>query len=195
MEHEGSVLEGTTELSGIHGHLYWETSLVQDGVFSNRGSTSVHGPINKSLVNSVAVRSSISSGDVVSHSQHAVAIVASDARFPASSWHGDVVAVGKTRGGLTVTQMVVSAPRRPYAIRRRNVPWGSCLPDVSGVGRFAGNGVVWQDWLARGIRAPVLRFNVLGFRLVKAAIGFVCRKDDEISPRSWVPVRIVVSLF
>jgi len=77
-----SVLEGTAELVGVHCQLHGEASLVQDGVLEKRGSTSVRGPVNESLVRSVGIGSSVRSADVVSESQHAVAVILGDTAFP-----------------------------------------------------------------------------------------------------------------
>jgi len=77
-----SVLEGSAELVGVHGQLHGQASLVQDGVLEHRGGTSVRGPVNESLVRSVSVRSNVRSADVVSESQHAVAVILGDTAFP-----------------------------------------------------------------------------------------------------------------
>jgi len=69
-----SVLEGSSELSGINGQLMRSTILSNNGVFLDRGVGSVGSPVNESSIGSVSVGTQIGSGDVVSQSESTVAV-------------------------------------------------------------------------------------------------------------------------
>jgi hypothetical protein len=106
-----SVLEGSSELSGIEGEFQFSSGgiFVDDGVLSDRGSIVVQGPVSKSSIWSGHVRETFfNGGDVVSDSENAVAVSISNADFVTVAWEGPVVVVGKSWVLLSVTKVVFS---------------------------------------------------------------------------------------
>jgi hypothetical protein len=165
--------------------------LSDDGVFLDGRVLSVGSPVNESSVGSVTVGAQISSGDVVSHTEDAVAVVSLDASFVGRSGEGDVEGVSETSG--TVTQVVFSGPGSLHAERSGNTPW---LLDTPGstVGS-ARNWVVVDGGSTSLGSAITLSLNVLGLGLVELAIGVRGSQDGNISPGSGSPIGIVISLF
>jgi hypothetical protein len=167
------------------------TILSDDGVFLDGGVLSVGGPVNESSVGSVTVGTQISSGDVVSHTEDAVAVVGLNASFVGRSGEGDVEGVGKATG--TVTQMVFSGPGSLHAEGSSDSPWLLNVPGSTVGG--ARNGVVVDGGSTSLGSAITLSLDVLGLRLVELAVGVRGSQDGNISPGSGSPVGIVISLF
>jgi len=129
VEDVGSVLEGSSELTGIKGQLVWLSILHEDGIVLNRGGFCVGSCIDESSIGSVSVLTQISGRDVVSQSQDAVARVGLNARLAFLTRKSPVEVVLVTI--LSISKVVVSAPRSNDALRSFNSPGGLSLPDTS----------------------------------------------------------------
>lgn len=200
-----SVLEGSEELRGINGHLDLSSSSSSNGlngISLDGGGSGVAGVVNEASVGivSISIRSSqVSSGDVVSQSQHTLAAVRT-VRAVASlelgnGGEGPVVLLVVScffRGRRS--QVVISGEEGRNAIGRGKT-------ESIGLGPLfrlnaAVNFVVFFGLLSgSGVKAKVLGSDVLGFSLVKVAELLVLGQNGNISPGGWVPVRIVVSFF
>jgi len=90
--------------------------------------------------------------------------------------------------------VVFSGPWGLDAKRSSNLPgW---LSHPGSLSSSAFNGVVFSvGFLSSGHLAISLGHDVLGLLLVERAIGLVVSQDGNISPRSRVPVGIIISLF
>jgi len=187
-----SVLEGSSELGGIHGQLMRSTILSNNLVFRDGGVGSVGSPVNESSIGSVSIGSHISSGDVVSQSESTVAVVLANAFFITTSGESDVDGVIITSS--TSTQMVFSGPGGLNAKRSSNLPCGNSVP--CSLVSSTSNGVVSSvGFLSSGHSASTSGLDVLGFSSVERAIGFIGSQDGHISPGSRSPIGIIISLF
>ncbi len=88
MEDIGSVLEGSSELSGVHGQLKVSVGVVDDLVIIDRRVSCIVSPVNEVGEWVVSSKDSailhvvhVSSGDIVTDSEDAVAGVIDNARF------------------------------------------------------------------------------------------------------------------
>jgi hypothetical protein len=115
-----SVLEGSSVLSGIKSELVRGTILRYDGVVLDRGVSCIGGPVNESGIGSVSVGSQIVCGDVVSDSQHAIAVIVGNASEVVRG-HGEGPVVAVELGGIhSVSKVIVSAPGGKDTVRGRN---------------------------------------------------------------------------
>lgn len=106
-----SILEGSSELSGIEGEFQFSSGniFIDDGVLSDWRSIVIHGVISKTSIRSGHIWISFfNRGDVVSHSEDAVAVSIVNAVFISTAGKSPVVVVGKSSILLSVTQVVFS---------------------------------------------------------------------------------------
>jgi hypothetical protein len=89
--------------------------------------------------------------------------------------------------------MVLSGPGSLNAERRRDTPWLDHSPGSTRGGAF--HGVVLNVVVSRRHSAISLSHDVLRLALVEFAIGLRRSEDGNISPRSGVPVGIVISFL
>jgi hypothetical protein len=187
-----SVLEGSSELSGIKSQLVGGIVLSDNGVILDGRVIGVHGPVNESSIGSVSVGTQIVGRDVVSQSDSAVAVVILDAILVLLAGHGDVQGVQESI--VSSSQVVLSGPGGLDAEGRTNTPRGGAVPGSSG--SLALDGVVLGLLdLVSGHGAISLGLDVLGLGLVELAEGFIRGEDGQISERSRVPVGIIVTFL
>jgi len=127
MEHERSILEGSSELRSINGKSHVGSRSIIGGVLHDGGSLAVGGPIDESRIGSVSIDSQISSGDVVSNSESAVAVVVGNAREILGEGQGPVVIV-VVASSTSVSKMVVSSIGSDDAIGSRDSMSGDFSP-------------------------------------------------------------------
>jgi hypothetical protein len=163
------------------------------GILLNRGVGSVGSPINESRIGSVSTGSKIIGGDVVSDSQHTVAVIVSNAGFFILRRKSPVERGLESING--VTQMIVSRPRRLNTHRRRNSPSRYFHPFVSS--SKASWFVVFccLSSIVGRISTEISRFDVLGFCLVEGTPGHIVGQNGNISPGGGSPIGIVISLL
>jgi len=95
VEHEGSVLEGSSKLRGINSQSHVGSTCVHCWVLSDGGiSGTVGGVVNESSIRSVSVGAQVSSGNVVSDSECTIAVVTGNAREILCKRKSPVVVVG-----------------------------------------------------------------------------------------------------
>jgi len=123
-----SVLEGSSELSGIDGHGHVQTILSLGGILGDGRVGSISGPINESSIWSVSSRSSIGGGNVVSQSENAVAVIVADATLLSSEGDGPVEAGGESIDA--VSEVVISGPSGLDTDGSGNIPWRNLNPVV-----------------------------------------------------------------
>jgi hypothetical protein len=162
-----SVLESTSELSGIQSKLVGKTILFDDRVVLDRRGFSILGPVNESLVGSVSIGSKVIGRNVVSDSENAVAVILLDAFLFVAGRESPVEGVGNST--TAVSEVVVTRERSLNASRSRNTPRLDLSPD-SVAFRTAVNFVVFLSGSIRFLGfAIVLGLDVLGFGLVEIA--------------------------
>jgi len=106
VEDKRSVLEGSSELGSVDGERDVESILSNVWVILERRVVGIGSPVNESSVGSIGVGSSISSGNVVSHSEDTVAVVRINARLVRACGQGPVVVGVESISG--VSEVVVS---------------------------------------------------------------------------------------
>jgi len=193
VEHVRPVLEGSSELRSINGKRNVESILSDVGILANRGVGTIVSPVNESAIGLVSAGSKIVGGDVVSESQHAVAVVRSNARLVLSS--GESPVEGSLESVDAVTQVVVSGPDGGNAGGSGNSPGRNFDPLVGG-GKTGGL-VVFRglNVVLGGVGAVESGLDVLRFLLVEVAPCGVHGQDSNVSPGGRGPVGIIVSLF
>lgn len=188
VEDVGSVLEGSSELGGIKSQFVRELVLVGQLIVEHRGVLSVGSPINERGIRSVA---QVVGGNVVSNSEHTVAVITLDALFFLSSWESPVV-VG-VESFRSVSKVVVSGPWGLDTVWLGNAP-GSLFDPVETLGlAFSFIVGLGLDTVLIGTVPSAL--DILGFALVEIAVGHVLSHDGNIPPWRGNPVWVIVSLF
>jgi len=187
-----SVLESSSVLSGINSEEEVKSFNLNDIVLVDRGLGSVGVPVDEFLVRSVSVSSQISSRDVVSESEDAIAVVSANATFFRFGWQGPVKEV--VVDSVSVSKVVFSGNWSLFASRSRDTPGLDFLPLESvsftiSFGNWSSNRV--------GSFVPALEsvLLVLRFGLVEVAPVLVMGEDSNISPWRWSPIWVVISLF
>jgi len=163
VENVRSVLEGSSELSGVESHGHVQIILSKSGILSDRRVSFIHGPIDKARIGSVSVSAQILGGDIVSESEHAVAVVVRNAALLSSEREGPVEASLESINA--VTQVVVSGPGALNANRGSNSERRDLNPLVS-VG-LAVNLIVLFSRVLLLVLAHVSALHVLGLSLVE----------------------------
>jgi len=191
VEHVRSVLEGSSELRSINGKRHVKSILGNVWVLFDGGVGSVGSPVNESSVGSVSSRSQVVGGDVVTDSQHAVAVVVLDAVEVLGNGESPVEASLESID--RVTQMVVSRPGSLDADGGWDFEGWDFSPFVSS------SKASWLRVLSLLLSIVTSTeesgLDVLRFLLVEVAPSDVLSQDGNVSPGGWGPIRIIISLF
>jgi len=191
VEYVRSILEGSSELSGIKSQSQVQSVLSNSGILMNRGVSSISSPINETTRRIISVGSQINSGNIVTESENAVAVVVYDARLLVRCGESPVVA------GLvsinSATQVIVSGINSRKAVWSRKVKSGNFNPVV--FSSSAVNFIVLRSLNSSGILALESALHVLRVGLVESAPCHIGGQDGNIDPGRRSPVRVVVSLL
>jgi hypothetical protein len=191
VEHERSILEGSSELRGIDGEGHVGTGGFVGGVLHDGRGLSVHVPVNESSIGSVSVDSQIGGGNVVSDSESTVAVVVSNASKVRRGGESPVVLVGVTSIS-SVSEEVISGEGSLDAIGSGNSVSGDFSPVQTS--SIAVSLVVGGSLDSVG-HTDVSGLDVEGFSSEEVAVIHGVGQDGNINPWDGGPVGIVVSLF
>jgi hypothetical protein len=203
-----SVLEGSSELIGVHGHLH-------DNIGGNVGKhvivdwrvSSVVLPVNEvgGRVVSIELGSvlcvvNIGGGNVVSQSENTVAVVVINARLLRSSWKSPVVVGVVSSNG--VSKVIISLPRSLNAIRSRVfIIFGGWSRNFGPVDFINTEGIATifsdrrKEFSGGLVSANATGGNVSGVLGVEIAVGIVVNENGNIDPWRRSPVWVVISFF
>jgi len=128
-----SILEGSSELRSISCQFVSHIILVDDGLSSvsveDGGVFSILGPVNESSIWSIGILSNIVDGDVVSQSEHAIAVAVLNASLILGNGKRHVER--SLSSGYSVSKVVISSPWGLDARWSRDSPCGFFYPVVS----------------------------------------------------------------
>jgi hypothetical protein len=181
-EGERSVLESTSELSGINSQRHVDNTVAL--IRSNINVRVVLEEFRTVLVRESCPWVIVSRRDIVSNSQNSSGgrVVRDLPVVVVGDWHARFI------NTISVTKVVVTVLRSGQAVWSRDSPSWLFEP-------FSLVGQAFLFLVVLRQRAVVLALNVLGFSFVVLAVGSVISEDDNVFPWGWMPVWVVVAFF
>jgi len=191
VEHERSILEGSSELRGINSHGVVSVLVFEGRIGGDGRSNSVGVPIDESSLRRVSSGTEIGSGNIVSDSKSAVAVIVSNASQIRLNRESPVVLIGVT-SITSVTQKVISGEGCLDAIGSGHSEGRNLGPLKLSTGTIS---LVIGSSLDSIVHANKSGFDVEGFGFVEITIIHGSGQDSNINPWNGSPIGIIISLF